>query len=411
LGWLSVSLLFPLAAARGQDALYNALSFDNATAAQANQFALQPDQPHLGPVQLALGVYANAGYDDNINQAQTGAQSDVILRGGANLGFTWPATDRSALQFGTGIGYVHYLKYKSNNGLEISPDSVLSYAVSVKDATFSAFDQFSVTRQVTTEAALANQATLPRFENSVGVRSEWDPDQWTFLASYSHNNEFSDQANDYLNSSSEYFFGRAGWYFAEATQAGLEASGGWTVYQVPGQGDNDNVSVGGYIDWRVRPSTHLVMRGGPTYYRFYSQGPTGANSSLSSYYVSLEASQQLTDFLSNQLSVDRSVNAGISRGSSYVEELAASESLSWVLTQHITVGPSLTYENGHQPFGVFPLLFTENYQRYGGGLSLGWKFTDHLSGNVSYSYWLRDSNLANRGYSENSVQAGLNYTF
>jgi hypothetical protein len=411
LGLLSVSVMLPLFAAEGQDALRSAISLDAVIAAQTSQTVLQPERPHLGPVQLTLGAYAGTSYDDNINGSANNPQSDVLSRAGANLRFDWPATDHSDLQFGTGIGYVNYLRNTRNSGLEISPDSALTYALSLDDVILTLYDQFSYTRQVTTEAALANVATRPQLNNTAGLRVEWNPGQWTLQTGYSHNDNWSDHANDYLNRSSEYFFGRAGWRFAEATQAGVEASGGLTAYQLASQGNSYNVSVGGYVEWQLRPALHFTLRGGPTLYEFSSPGPTGGNSTLNSYYISFEASHQLTDFLSHNLRIERDVQLGANQGSDYVEQLTAGYSLSWALTQRISVGASVTYEDGQQPLGNFPFHSIEDYQRYGGGLQATWQFTGHLAGSLSYNHWLRDSNLPDRGYSENSVSFNLNYTF
>jgi hypothetical protein len=419
LSLLCISVVFTLCTAEGQEALYNAISLESSIAVETNVMALQPDRPHLGPVQLALGAYIGMTCDDNINESQSDPQSDVISRAGANLGFDWPATDHSELQFGTGIGYVHYLKNTANNGLEINPDSALTYALSLDDVILTFYDQISYSRQVTTEGALANVATLPQFDNTAGVKVEWDPGKWTFQTSYGHDIYLSDSANDYLNRSSEYFFGRAGWRFAEATQAGVEASGGLTAYQVNQQGNNYNYSVGGYVEWQVRPSLHLTLRGGPTIYTFSSQGQSGGNSTLDAYYVSLAASHQLTDFISHSLSINRNVQLGLNQGSDYIEQLTANYTITWALTKRISVGASASYEDGSQPlqleylFFGFPIPYTEteHYHRYGGGLQASWQFTDRLSANLSYNRSLRDSNLPERGYTENSVSFGLNYTF
>ncbi len=412
LGFLSVSVMLPLLAAKGQEALYSAVSLDRTIAAQSAPTALPPDRPHLGPVQLTLGVYGGVTYSDNINAAQNNPESDEILRGGANLGFDWPATDHSDLQLGTGIGYVHYLTYTANNGLEVNPDSALTYAVSLDDVVLTFYDQFSYTRQVTTEAALANVTTQPLLANTIGVRGEWDPGQWTLQTSYSHANFLSDEANNYLNRSAEYFFGRAGWRFAEATQAGVEASGGWTDYQQTSQQNNYNVSLGGFVEWQLRPSLHFTLRGGPTFYEFISQNSNVGNSSLTSYYVSLETSHQLTDFLSQDLTIVHAIQPGANQGSAYIEQLTVSYSLSWALTQRISVGPSLTYVNGQQPLENFPFVYvTEYYQLYTGSLQASWRFTDHLTGSLGYSRSQRDSNQPDRGYSEDSVSFNLSYAF
>lgn len=412
--WLLYPTLF-LLKAHGQDALFSSVSLDESIAARSS---LPPDRPHLGPVQYDLGGYAGVAYDDNINGSQNAPASDVILRTGVNLNLNWSATDHSTLQFATGIGYLDYLKYSGNSGLEVSPNSALIYAISLDEVTLTLFDQFSYSRQVRTEAALANLTILPQLDNNAGVRAEWDPGQLTLLASYGHEIFLSDHANDYLNRSSENFFARVGWRFAEATQAGIEASDALTYYQVAGENNNQNLSVGGYVEWQVRPSLHFTLRGGPAFFEPYSSGATGGSSSFDSYYVSLEATHHLADFLDHSLSIVRNVSPGLNLGSSYIEQLTLNYEISWKLTQRITVTASASYTDGRQPlelpdplFPIFPILVTEHYQQYGGGLKASWRFTDHLSADFSFNHGLRNSNLPDRGYRDNYLSLQLNYAF
>lgn len=412
LGWWFLGGLFPLLSAQGQDALTSAVSLDAILATRENQTVVQPpDRPHLGPVNFSLGAYTGVSYDDNVYESESNPQADVITRAGINLNFDWAATERSDLQFGSSVGYVYYEKNTANNGLEISPDSALTYAITLDDVILTLFDQISYTREVTTQAALANLATLPQLGNNAGLRVEWDPGRWTLQAGYSHATSESDSAHAYLNNTSENFFARAGWRFAEATQAGLEASSGLTDYQISGQGNNQYLSVGGYVDWQLRPWLHLSLRGGPSFYQFDSQGPGNTSSTLNSYYVNFEADQALTDYLTHSVNIQRSVSAGINEGSSYVEQLTGTYSISWALTQRISLGASATYEKGQQPGGFFLLPTNENFERDGAGLQANWQFTDHFSASVNFNYWRRNSNLLGRNYTEKTVQVQVSYGF
>ena len=407
--------------AKGQDALFNAINVQGAINSQSTAFVPAPAQPHLGPVFYNLSAYTSLTYSDNINNSQTDAQPDVYSQTGVNLGLQWPATPSSNLQLNTGISYLHYFKYPVNNGLEISPGSILSYALSWDDASLTFYDQASYTRQVTTEAALANTASLPQFENTVGLLGKWDPGHWIFQSSYSYVINRSDSAHDYLNSASQELFGRAGWRFAEVTQAGVEASGSLTSYDVASQSNNSSYSAGGYVEWDVKPWLQFTARGGPTFYEFYPQSPGVASSLLDSYYVSLIVNHQIADFLSENLSVLHSIQLGANQGSDYVEQTTASYYLTWALTRRMNLNASLTYINGQQPLtegsieifpGVFiPIQALEKYQLYSGGLSASWQFTDHLSASVSYSYTQRASNLSNRSYSTDSVTVQASYGF
>jgi hypothetical protein len=405
-------------AARGQDALFSSVALNQTIASQAARTP-PPDQPHLGPVQFGVGAYAGTSYNDNINGAEINPEADVISQAGLNLNFSWQATDNSALQFGSSVGYLDYLKYTANSGLEISPNSALTYAVSLDEVVVTMFDQFSFSREVQTEPALANITSLPQYNNNIGLQTEWTPGKWTLMASYSHADNDSTHGNDYLNRSSENLTARAGWRFAESTQAGVEASDALTAYQVQTANNNQNLSVGGYLEWQLRPSIHLTLRGGPVFYEPDSPGASGASSSVGSYYVSVIATHQITDYLSHSLNIERSLQAGANQGSGYVEQLTANYSIDWRLTHHISIGAAVNYTDGQQPleqfynyyYIVIPYLLNEDYTQYGEGLHASWQCTDHLSATVNYSHTERTSNLDSRNNTDNTVGLQLNYQF
>ena len=414
---LVASLFLTAFRASGQQALFSALSLDRAIEASTNALAqTAPEGHHWGPVPFTLGVFGNASYNDNINETQDSPESDIILGVGANLGVSWAPTGQSQLLFGSGIGYNRYLKNVENSGLTVTPDSSLIYSFSLDDFKVTLFDQLSYTREVVSEGALANIGTSPQLDNTIGTRVAWNPDQWTFQAGYSHDDYISGQSGQDLNRSSEYFFTRGGWLFAEGTEAGLEASDTLTSYEVETQDNSTGVSVGAYFNWQLRQSLNLTLRGGPTFFTFNSDSGTAGASELLSYYVDFQASQQLTDFLSQQLSVNRSVQPSLNAGSAYVEQLVATYSANWALTQRIRLGASFTYENGSQPFpvilpGGLMSESLEHYELYGVQPQISWRLTDKLSGSLGYSYWLSKSNIDGRNYLQNSESSGFVYKY
>jgi hypothetical protein len=308
-----------------------------------------------------------------------------------------------------------------NDHLEIAPGSALTWSVGYDEATLTLFDQVSYLQSVSTESALTGVAVYPRLENTVGARIDWLPGRWAFALGYSHDDFISTSSQfEYLNRSSEYFFGRAGWRFAERTQLGLEASASFTDYQLPIQPNNKNISFGPYLEWQVTQALDVTLRGGSVIYLFDTPQKSLQGSELDSFYFGLELNQQLTDFLSHRLNVRRDIRQGVNQGSGYIEELTATYAISWALTQRITVGANFIYEHGKQPYDfpvfIFPfgqVIFetVENYDRYGGGPSITWQATDRISASVAYNYWLRQSNLPGLGYSQNSVLFTLKYNF
>ncbi len=407
--------------APAQEALRNSLAVDQTLAPQNEVVNSGPDRPHLGPVQFSLNLYSSVELEDNINATEANPKSDAVLHNGFYTGLFWPATEQSDISLNAGIGYAHYLKYSQNDRLELAPNSALTWNLLLDDVTVALYDQFSYSQQVVTQGALSDLATFPVFDNTTGLRATWTPDQWLLSAGYSHDEYFSDlNSLAYLNRSSEYFFARGAWRFAENTQAGLEASASLTSYQIAVQSGNTSISVGPFVEWQITQAIHATLRGGPTFYLFDAQGSSSQSSVLNSYYLNLQLNQQLTDFVSHEFSLQREVSLGLNQGGNFLEQLTASYSLTWALTPRISLSASGTYEHGTQTFQselivaeglAFLLNQTEVYDHYAVGPTVTWQATDKLSAKLSYNYYLRDSNLAGRGYRQNDLSLGLTYSF
>jgi hypothetical protein len=418
---LGAAVLLKGGAASAQDALRSTLTLDRTLEQQRNPTVnLQPDQPHLGPVQLSLGLYTSGEFNDNINTSQSQAQADTLLRAGVRAGFVWPATEQSELRLNASVGYAHYLEHSQYDSLELAPDSALAWNISFEDAILTLYDQFSYSRQVIAESALSGLAVFPHFDNTIGGRLSWQPNQWMFETGYSHNNYFSDSTQfQYLDRASEFLFGRGAWSFAEKTRAGLEVSASLTKYRLPIQSDNSSVSVGPYAEWQVTKNFRASLRGGPTFYFFDSNGSSSKAADINSYYLGFELEHRLTDFVSHHLNVQRDVRLGLNQGSDYLEQLSINYGVSWLVTSRLALTATFTYEQGSQPletpiylpFGVFLLRYTEDFDRFGTGATISWRFTEKLSTSLGYGYWLRESNLPERGYTQNHWSVQLDYSF
>jgi hypothetical protein len=396
----------------GQDALRSNLAVDRVLpGTQGPPAEITPDEHHLGPVTFSPGVYAGAEFNDNVNLVPTDAQSDVIIRGGGTLDVNWSVTPQSAITLGARIGYRHYVEHHQYDALEIAPNSALTYNVTWDQGSLAFYDLFSYSQDVVSQAALSGLASFPLLDNTVGTRLSLLPGKWLLEAGYSHNDYISDSSGfQYLNRSSEYFFARVGWRFAEQTQAGVEGSASLTTYKQTLQRDSRSVSLGGFADWQLTRAISATLRGGPTYYTFYSAaGQPG--STLNGYYYSLEIDHQLTDFLSYRAAVRHEISLGYYPGSDYVEQTTVSCDLSCALTHRLSAGLNLNYVQGNQPFQIFIFRFTENFEQYGISPSATWQLLDRLGLTMGYSHWARSSNLPERGYAQNSIFLRLNYKF
>lgn len=403
--------------AHAQEALMSALSLDSVPAQTNAPAPLLPEEPHLGPVKLWLGAYTEVEANDNINTSQYMRQSDVILHAGLNLGFSWPATELSDLNFYSSLGYAKYLMHPDNDRFEIDPGSALTWKISFEDGSLTFFDQFSDSQSVISEASVTGLSKLPRIDNTIGGRVDWQPGRWLFEAGYSHDTYFSDDAAyEYLNRNSEYFFLRGGHRLAGDTQLGLEASTSLTDYEKPIQSNNTSYSLGPYLKWQITQYLNASARGGYTIYAFDANGEGQPAQNLDSYYANVELTHQLTEFVSQTLSAERDISLGFNQGNNYTEQLTVSYAVNWSATSHLGLNLNLSYEDGDQPL-TFPLFenltYTkiENYSRVGISPGISYQFTGKLEGGLTYAHWTRTSNISGNSYRDNSLILQLNYSF
>jgi hypothetical protein len=408
---------------RAQDALLSAISVDNALAPRETSAEMHEAPVHgvarLGPVFISHGVHAGMEYNDNINGSEADPQPDTVVRCGINLGLIWPLTGRSLLRFGAGLGYARYFEHTRNGGLEVSPASALTWRIGFKDASLTLYDDFSYSRQVVSEPTVANVATLPRLNNTVGARAAWEPDRWILQAGYGHNTFLStDNQYDYLNRSSEFLFARAGRRLAERTQAGIEASTGFTSYLQSYQSDSQSLSAGPYVEWQTTEDLRVTARAGPAFYFFHNSPTLRPDPGLNSYYAALRADHRLTEVVSHGLFFQRDVSAGLDQGSSYVEKFSTGYSISVDLTRRIGVGGDVVYDMGNQPLVMpapgFPRLqyvVKEDFKRVGWGLRASYALTSRLGVSARYNWYARGSSLPGRGYGQNMAGLQVNYTF
>jgi hypothetical protein len=315
-----------------------------------------------------------------------------------------------------GIGYAMYADHSELDSLFLHPDSELAYDFSAKDFIFTFYDRFKYSQEVESVGALSGVARFPRLENTIGTRVTWVPSRWTYQAGYAHSSFISDGNFSYLNRSSEQFFARVAYGFAPATQAGLETSVALTDYDSTTRADNNSYSVGPYVGWRVTEALTLSVHGGLTYFAFDSVSATPAalgtaSYSLNTYYANLQIEHHLTEFISHGLSFVHQVEPGVNKGSDYLESTEANYHADWSLTRQTTVGMTLLYERGTQPQGTLAGATTEEFERFGAGVSASHKLSKRITATVSYNYLRRTSNEAGRSPYQNRATIALRSQF
>ncbi|MGA4644269.1 hypothetical protein [Limisphaera sp. 4302-co] len=396
-----------------QDALQTAIQLDRSYEDRSTGRFLPPEEGlRTGPVTYAFTVGYGLEWNDNVFYRKDNRESDWIHTPQATARATWQATRDSVVSVGVGIGYRKYLDHSELDRFYVSPDTALFYDVPIRDWVITLYEQASYSTDVLSQGALSGRAEFPRFENTVGFRALWLPDRYVIGFGYAHYNFVSDGDQfSYLDRASEQGFVRLGYRWAELSQAGVEISGAWTRFSSDLRGDNRNLSIGPYVIWQLTEATDLSLHGGYTYYEFDADAFDPRDRDLSSWYLSLDARNRLTDYITQSLTLARLVQQGVNRGTSYfsdfIETLSAQYRLQWAFHAQGTAGCDLFYEHSSEPRGGVD----ETYDRYGVGLALRWQFTRHFFASAGYRFVWKDSDTDLFDYRLQVVRLEANYRF
>jgi opacity protein-like surface antigen len=282
----------------------------------------------------------------------------------------------------------------------------------VKDVYITVFNRFSFTQDVYSEPSVANQAQVPRFENTVGTQVSWIPDKFVVAGGYSYQISFSDSEGfNYLNRNSHLLFGRAGYLFGEgAASSGLEVSATLTDYEQNLNSDTTVLSLGPYLDWRLTESINLRLRGGYVMYSYQTVlAPEQANDQ-SSFYLGLSVDQRLTEHIRHGVAITQGVRPGVERTSAFVLETGIGYSISWAFIDPASLRLGVNYTHGEQSASA-PLTLSEVYDQYRVGVGVSWNPIGRLTLNAGYDCYIRESDVAGRSYTVNRVMLGAGYTF
>lgn len=382
--------------------------------------ALPSGQPHIGPVGVSLSPYAGVTLDDNINLTSTNAESDAVVGTGAYLGAGWQATSKSILQFNSQLGYNFYLQHPGHNYLQIEPGSALNWSFYLGDWVVTFFDQINYSQNVVSIASVSNVGNIPTLDNNVGARARWKSRHWLVDFGYSYDDYFSTSSQfNYLDNASNELFARGAWRFSNNGELGLETSATFTVYSHPPLPNNNSYSVGPYLIWPLDRFIYISVHAGPTLYEF-AESPAGQPPfTLNAYYINFEVSHQMTRYISEDLSINRNVSAGYSVGASYTEQLNVAYNLSWNPKPWINVHLGLDYQDGQQPFDEFfsifgfsiPVSTTEHFSRYGVNSGVSYQLTTKINAGLSYTHWIRDSDISENRYGDDLVSLQMRYSF
>lgn len=404
-----------------QEALRTALETDEAARLRERP-VVRPGEDIMrwGPVTFDVSVGYSIEGSDNINYTQSDRETDLIHRPSLNIGMSYQASRQSRLELGVGIGYEAYMKNSELDRFFISPGSEIAFDVRAGDAVITLFDRFDYSQEVANEGALSGVARYPRLENVVGVRSVWRLQRMVWQVGYSHLNVFvTEDTSDlgqidfsYLERADEQFFGRAGYNFDFPVEAGVEASGSLSDYEVSVQRDRYTVSAGPYLNWTAAQAFTISLRGGVVYTSFQATNDFAADSEFTSFYAGAQVNHRLTEHITYGLSATHDVRSGINPGSDYIESTEFGFDINWAMMRHVALSAGVLAEASEEVgLAGSSRSLSEKYNRLGVHGGVTYKLTDRLDLSARYAFVRKDSDIDLRSYDENRVTVGAAYRF
>jgi len=395
--------------ASGQEALRNSLTEQSVVEAQRQQWENQPYNIKAGDLKMLIVPSIGLDYNDNIYISSSNPQSDWILKPFVDFDGVYPFTEHNVLSLSVGVGYDEYLQHDRRSDWRLKSDSGLSFDVQVQDFQFNLHDRFSYSQDPTSYSALANIPEYGRFNNTAGISTIWDLGDVVPSLSYDHQNSIVTTKDfEYEDCSTEMLVGRVGFQIHPKVTTGVESTAAFTTYDKKILNDNDNYSVGGYVDWKPGAYFQLSPRVGYSTYVFQHTSRYGETADMNSWYADLKVTHKISDMFSYSIDAGRETRLGVQ--SDVVQSWFLRPSLNWTGFHNFNTTAYLTFENATtQGQNYFRSNFSEKYDYLGAGFNLSYPIMKKLSASLHYRITVRFSNSANRDYTQNVVGIQLAY--
>src|SRR6202011_5137069 len=408
-----ISLLGEMSIAPAQDAVRPSLAGEAASEARQQDVNRIPYNLMLGPVRFRVSATVGVEYNDNVNYADVGAQTDWIFTPNVNVDAIWPITQLNTLRLDLGLAYALYVDHSNydTRGILIAPNSQVAFDIFVGDFRISIHDRMLAQQDPISEPALSNVTNYGRFENTAGVSILWDLNKLLLQAGYDHYNFIATNSTfDYLDRNAEMVGGSAAFIVNPTITVGAEGNAVFTRYDNNTNGigilnDNKDYSVGGFVEAALTSNLKARVAGGYQWINFdqnfvtFFFGPFGItfpdHKDLADYYVNGLIAHRINAQISQTLSAGHENQLGVN--SNYITLNFIRHTVSWNILRNTLLTTEFFFEDAEESGGVI----NESFQRIGGAVTLGYQLTPHVTVGVRYQGTSKDSDVFLRDYNQN----------
>ncbi len=410
-GRVVVGLVLMVQAVFGQETVR--LSLASQEAAEARRKAattLGYYNLKLGPSAWRFGSGLGVEYNDNVRYTE-GKIDDFIIRPGISAQMLLPVSDQNSINLKVSGGYSAYVENTGLSQFFINPGSELSFDIYAGDFWINLHDRFSINQYGYEDPTVAGTGDYARLENAAGLTTIWDLNKAIVRVGYDHQDfvSLSGDSPSIRDGSAEVVFASAGYAPKAEMLVGLESGGSLVTYEESNYAlftEAVQWNAGAFFDARV--TEYITVRSGAGYTVFTPDfGPYERfieDDRLDGIYLRVEMRHRLNQYVDYVLSGGRNISYTFYGGTAdlYYARLQAT----WRILNKISLSTSLDYDGGSQYYGITE----EDFDRYGGSISLGRGLTRSLSSSIRYSYYMRDSDEG-RDYDVNIVSLNFNYQF
>jgi hypothetical protein len=364
----------------------------------------------LGPLNGRLFGSLQTEFNDNINLAENGAESDVFFFPNFGVGFQWPISERNILEFAVGMGYRAYINHPNLNSISITPDSRLAYQMRIAKVNILLRDNFQLQVDPLSRPDLSGAPgallNYRRFNNDIGVQAEWPARRnLTLVSSYDYildrslNNDFTA-----LDREDHNFAAGAFTKLGAAWNVGIVGSMTFTEYARRIQNDGTSYSIGPQVSWKLTRFLTLDANVAYTHSEFDQTGTIIDTSGFDGVSFGLAVRHNINSRMSESLRAARTLSPGF--GSNFNDLTVLQYGLSWRLNSFIGLNTTLSYEHLASSGSA-----GETADRYLWYLGSNWSIARRWTIGLGYSFAWKDSNQALRDYRQDRVTLDLTHDF
>ncbi|PYL00380.1 MAG: hypothetical protein DME32_10990 [Verrucomicrobia bacterium] len=400
--------LFAVRPGLAQDAVRPSLAGEEAAEARRQDIEHIPYNLLTGAIKYRISATLGFEYNDNINLAEHNPKSDFIIHPQVTINALWPLTQLNTLRLDIGLGYAFYLDHSSQNtnGVLLTPGSQLALDVFVGDFRINFHDRFSLQQDPISELQLSNVIDYGRFENSAGVSVLWDLNKVVATLGYDHYLYISTNSDlDYLNRNAEVLVGSLACNLTNTTWVGIESSFVHDYYDQNVLNDSNAVTVGAFLETQVSKYMKVRVAAGYQMIDFDHTGSVFDSNDADDYYANILISHRLNAYITQTLAAGHESQLGVN--SNYITLNYIRHTVTWNIIRNTLLSTEVFFEDANDSGG----FIDEHLHRYGGAITIGYQFTQHVTLGLRYQFTEKDSDVPFRDYTQNRVSFDGTYSF